>query len=189
MIREIVRQYADPGSRIVEIGCGYGANLFGLLDEDRWAGLTGLDVSANALQAGRLIAQHFGVSSQLAFEPLDLLEDRAPGWASLEGAFVLSYYSFEQITSHTASVVERIHASNPSRVLHVEPTPELWSLHDPKDAISRAYAWSQNYQDNLLETLQSFERRGAVRIRDLGRLYYAPTVRHDPTLICWEIAR
>jgi SAM-dependent methyltransferase len=133
MIREIVRQYADPGSRIVEIGCGYGANLFGLLDEDRWAGLTGLDVSANALQAGRLIAQHFGVSSQLAFEPLDLLEDRAPGWASLEGAFVLSYYSFEQITSHTASVVERIHASNPSRVLHVEPTPELWSLHDPKD--------------------------------------------------------
>jgi SAM-dependent methyltransferase len=188
-IRTEIGRYADAGAPLVEIGCGYGANLFALVETGRWPHLTGLDISENALQAGRLIAERFGISSTVEFHPLDLLSDTAAAWTRLQGAVVFSYYAFEQLKHHTPGVLQRIIAAGPRRVIHIEPTPELWGLLDPKDAINRLYSWSHDYQDNLLATLRGLERDGTVRIADVRRLYYAPSVRHDPTLICWEPGR
>jgi SAM-dependent methyltransferase len=188
-IRKEIGRYADAGAPVVEIGCGYGANLFALVETGRWPHLTGVDISGNALAAGRLIAERFGIASTVDFQPLDLLSDDAPAWGRLKDAVVFSYYAFEQLKHHTAGVLGRIIAADPRRVIHIEPTPELWSLLDPKDAINRFYAWSRDYQDNLLATLRGLERDGTVRIVDVRRLYYAPSVRHDPTLICWEPRR
>jgi hypothetical protein len=186
LIREIVTRHAPPGTPIVEVGSGYGANLFTLADTGRWPELTGLDFSENAIRAGRLVAQRFGLEGVVRFDTLDLLQDDAPGWQRLNGAYVFSYYAFEQMKAHTAGVLRRIIAAKPARVMHIEPTPELWSLLDPRDAISRAYAWSLDYQDNLLLSLRALADEGAVEIQEVRRLFYAPSVRHDPTLIRWE---
>jgi SAM-dependent methyltransferase len=185
MIQQEIGRYAASGVPLVEIGCGYGVNLFTLLETGRWPHLTGLDISRNALEAGRLIAERFGVASSVEFHRLDLLTED-PVWSTLSGATVFSYYAFEQLKHHTADVLRRIIAAGPRRVIHIEPTPELWSLLDPKDAINHFYSWSHDYQDNLLATLRTLERDQRVRIVEVRRLYYAPGVRHDPTLICWE---
>ncbi|MEP6917247.1 MAG: class I SAM-dependent methyltransferase [Acidobacteriota bacterium] len=185
MIRQEIGRSAAPGVPIVEIGCGYGANLFTLVETGQWPHLTGLDISSNALEAGRLIADRFGFASTVEFQRLDLLTDDA-AWGRLTDATVFSYYAFEQLKHHTADVLRRIIAARPRRVIHIEPTPELWSLLNPKDAINRFYAWSHDYQDNLLATLRALEHEQRVRIVEVRRLFYAPGVRHDPTLICWE---
>jgi hypothetical protein len=185
MVRQEIARYTDAGAPLVEIGCGYGANLFTLFGTGRYPRLTGLDISENALQAGRLIAARFGIGSSVEFHRLDLLND-GPEWERLEDATVFSYYAFEQLKHHTKGVLRRIIAAGPRRVIHIEPTPELWSLRDPKDAINRFYSWSHDYQDNLLANLRVLEKEGAARLVDVRRLYYAPGVRHDPTLICWQ---
>ena len=185
MLQREIGRYAGAGAPIVEIGCGYGVNLFTLFETGQWQQLTGLDISANALQAGRLIAERFGTGAAIEFQRLDLLSDDA-AWSRLTDATVFSYYAFEQLKHHTGDVLRRIVAARPRRVIHIEPTPELWSRLDAKDAINRLYSWSHDYQDNLLDTLRAMERAATVRMVDVRRLYYAPGVRHDPTRVCWE---
>jgi hypothetical protein len=52
--------------------------------------------------------------------------------------------------------------------------------------VNYLYIVRQDYQDSLLTTVRHRERSGTLRILGEERLYYAPTIRHDPTLICWE---
>jgi len=52
--------------------------------------------------------------------------------------------------------------------------------------VNYLYILRQDYQNSLLTTLRARERAGALRILAEERLYYAPSIRHDPTLICWE---
>jgi hypothetical protein len=99
---------------------------------------------------------------------------------------VFSYYCFEQLKRATRDVVGHLIAARVARVIHIEATPELWSPWIPADAVNRLYTWSQDYQDNLLTALREEERRGRLRLTRVERLRYAPSVRHDPTVLCWE---
>jgi SAM-dependent methyltransferase len=186
VLERVLLEYAGSAPRLAELGCGYGANLFDLVALNRWRPLIGLDVSAAALQAGREIARHFGREDDVEFHQLDLVDRSAPSFGLLKGASVFSYYCFEQLKPVTGEVVDNLLRAGVSRVIHIEATPELWRLWNPADAVSRLYTWSQDYQDNLLTTLRDRERRGALKLVTVRRLHYAPSVRHDPTLVCWE---
>jgi SAM-dependent methyltransferase len=186
VLERVLLEHAGSAPRLAEIGCGYGANLFDLVALNRWRPLTGLDVSATALEAGREIARHFGCENDVEFHQLDLVDRSAPAFGLLRGACVFSYYCFEQLKPVTGEVVDNLIRAGVARVIHIEATPELWRLWNPADAVSRLYTWSQDYQDNLLTTLRDRERSGALKLVTVRRLHYAPSVRHDPTLVCWE---
>jgi hypothetical protein len=83
-------------------------------------------------------------------------------------------------------VIDNIVRAAPRRVIHVEPCVETLRLWRPKDLVNYLYILRQDYQNSLLTTLRDRERAGALRIVAEERLYYAPSIRHDPTLICWE---
>jgi SAM-dependent methyltransferase len=185
-LQKVLAETAWDAASLVEIGCGYGANLFGLLPLQRWRPLVGLDVSPTALEAARRIARHFGCEADLEFEQLDLTNAAAPAFARLSGATVFSYYCFEQLKGMTGSVIDNLIGAGVARVVHIEATPELWSLWNPADAVSRLYTWSQDYQNDLLTIVRDRQARGTLRITEVRRLHYAPSLRHDPTLICWE---
>jgi SAM-dependent methyltransferase len=186
MLQRVLAEYAGHAPSLAEVGCGYGANLFSLLELHRWRPLLGFDVSQTALEAAREIARHFKCESELEFHRLDLTNRSAPEFSRLRGATVFSYYCFEQLKRATGDVIDNLIEAGVSRVIHIEATPELWNLWNPVDAVSRLYTWSQDYQDNLLTTLRERERRGRVTLLRVHRLHYAPSVRHDPTLMCWE---
>ena len=174
-------------TELVELGGGFGANLFALaLGEKKWNRLIGLDISQNAIQAGREIASHFALPQQISFDRIDIIKGSDSTFRHLRGRPVLTYYCLEQLKHDTRIVIENILQAGPSRVIHIEPTFELLHLSSLKDMVTYLYIVRKDYQNNLLSTLKEYERKGKVKVVMVQRLYYAPTVRNDPTLICWE---
>jgi hypothetical protein len=114
---------------------------------------------------------------------MDLLGD--PG-AELRGKTVFTYYCLEQLKRSIAQVIENIRRAGIRRAIHIEPTTELLDLRRPLDLANYLYIARSDYLDNLLRTLRDFEHRGHLRILAQRRLYYAPTYRHDGTLVVWE---
>lgn len=187
LLQELLTTYMDGEAELVELGCGSGQNLFTLALAGRWPRLTGFDISENAVQAARETAQHFRLPD-MSFGVLDLTDEANPHYAQLRGKAVFTYYCLEQLKYATAKVLDNFLQAGVRRVVHIEPTYELlrpWSL---MDWVNFTYVWRRDYQNNLLKTLRSYERRGLVRILDVRRLYYCPSPRNDPTLICWEPA-
>jgi len=186
VLRATLTEWAPDTTVLAEFGCGYGANLFALAGQKRWTRLVGFDISAAGLEAGDQISRRFNLQDVVEFHRLDLLDGADPSFKEARGLTAFTYYCFEQLKHSTEAALRNIIASGVRRVIHIEATPELWKWWRPSDALSRLYAWSQDYQDNLLSTLRALEAQGQLRIVHVSRLGYAPGVRHDPTLICWE---
>jgi SAM-dependent methyltransferase len=187
VLQDVVEKLTPACTELVELGGGFGANLFTLaLGEKKWNRLIGLDISKNAVQAGQEIASHFGLTQQISFNTLDIINGSDLTFRHLRGRAVLTYYCLEQLKHDTRIVIENILKAGPSRVIHIEPTFELLHLSSLKDIVTYLYIVRKDYQDNLLSTLKEYERKGKVKILMVERLYYAPTIRNDPTLICWE---
>jgi SAM-dependent methyltransferase len=186
MLRQILLECAGEATTLTEVGCGYGANLFSLVEARRWRPLRGFDISETALAAGRQIARHFACDADVEFHRLDLTNAADESYSQLRGATIFSYYCFEQLKRSMRAVVEHLINVGVARVIHIEATPELWNLWRPSDAVNRLYTWSQDYQNNLLTALREEQERGRIRLIRVERLRYAPSVRHDPTVVCWE---
>ena len=184
MLARIVEECAMT-REVVELGCGWGLNLFSLWRTGQWRHLVGLDVSANAVAAGRAIAAHFGCDG-VEFDLLDVTDGDAPNFARLRDRTVLTYYCLEQLPRAVSAVVENIRRAAPKRVIHVEPTTELLRLWSPRDLVNYLYIIRQDYQRSLLRILRAAERAERIRVVDVRRLFYAPSIRHDPVLACWE---
>lgn len=138
------------------------------------------------MRAGKQISQHFGLTDSISFDRIDLVGGAHSKLSAIKGKVVFTYYCLEQLKYDTSTVILNIRNACPKRVIHIEPTVEMYDLLSPKDLANYLYSRRMDYQDNLLGTLRSVERRGALKILGARRLYYAPTIRHDPTLICWE---
>ena len=185
LLQDVLAQYAGDQPALVELGCGAGVNLLSLHLAGRWASLNGFDISANAIQAASEAARHFALE-HVRFARLDLTDANDPSFARLRDRTVFTYYCLEQLKYSTAAVIEHLIRAGVRRAIHIEPTTELlrfWSL---MDWVTYAYIRRQDYQDNLLRTLRGFATQGRIRSVDVKRLYYSPTPRNDPVVVCWE---
>jgi SAM-dependent methyltransferase len=182
----VMREFAGADAELVEVGCGYGANLFSLTLGGEWRRLIGLDVSEAGLSAGRQIADRFSLSDRLTFHRLDLTNPDDPAFEHLRGRTAFTYYCFEQIPHDTDAVIRNLLSAGVRRVVQIEPLAELLHWNSPKDLINYLYILRSDYQRTLLTTLRRLERERTVRITAVRRLYYAPSIRHDPAVVCWE---
>ena len=171
---------------LVELGCGFGYNLFSLALTDRWRSLAGFDISANGLQAGRAIAAHFGLAERIHFFPLDLTDAAHPAFTRITNRTVFTFCCIEQIPSSVSVVVQNILRARPRRVIHIEPTTELLNPWRPMDLLNYAYVKSVDYQTRLFSTLADLNTRGHIRIVRQQRLPWAPTIHNDTFLVVWE---
>ena len=184
-LQQLVAAHATDRDDLVELGCGWGINLFSLSLAGRWRSLRGFDVSANGVRATNAAAAHFRVDSVKA-EQLDLTDRVHEGFSKIEGATAFTYLCLEQLKYSTRVVVENLLQSAVKTVIHFEPTPELFGWWRPSDLANRFYLTAHDYQNNLLRTLRAFEKARRVRITDVARLNFSPRAVNDPTLICWE---
>src|SRR5439155_16735036 len=60
-LQQLIESHANGEDEMVELGCGWGANLFSLALTDRWRSLRGFDVSSNGVRATNEAAAHFKV--------------------------------------------------------------------------------------------------------------------------------
>ncbi len=183
-LQDLMEMNASGGDGLVELGCGWGANLFSLALANRWRSLRGYDVSANGVRATNEAAAYFGVQSVHA-QQLDLTKRNQQGFREIEGATAFTYLCLEQLKYSTRLVIENLLDSGVRRVIHVEPTPELFSWWRLTDLANRFYLTAHDYQNNLLKTLRSLEKEGRLRLTAVARLNFSPRAVNDPTLICW----
>lgn len=185
-LAQVARAALGEEGDIVELGCGFGYNLFALALAFPGRRFIGLDVSSNGIDAARAIANHFGLDDRMQFETLDLTRADDPNFALLRGRAAFSYFCIEQIPYEIEQVVTNILAAGPCRVLHVEPTVEFLSLWRPKDWANYFYVKSVDYQTRLFGVLCGLEQRGLLRVRETGRIPFAPTIQNDGFIAVWE---
>lgn len=185
-LSQLIERHSGGSKQIVELGAGYGYNLFSLhVDHPDWA-LKGFDISPNGITAGREIASHFGLSDKISLDRIDLTDSSDANLAAIKDQVVFTYFCIEQIPYDVQKVVENIMAAKPRRVINIEPTTELLDLTKPRDLVSLFYIRSVDYQTRLFSTLNDLERQGRVRVIARERMPFAPTIHNDGFLYCWE---
>lgn len=177
--------YSETPEQIVELGCGYGYNIFTLVISNRYKHLRGFDISVNAIHTAKEIAQHFGVEN-VEFELMDLRNSGDPNFRHIKDETVFTYYCLEQLPYDTELILNNILEGRPRRVIHIEPTTELLNPLRPLDLVSYLYMLSMCYQRKLVGAINSMAKAGKVRIVEITRANYAPSIRNDPTVIVWE---
>jgi SAM-dependent methyltransferase len=184
----LLREYFDPADEVVELGCGYGYNLFSLAVSWPHTHLLGFDISPNAVEATRNIARHFGLTHRLEAELLDATDGNHPNFQKLRGRNLFTFFCIEQIPYDVSKVVTNILAQSPKRVVHAEPGTALlkrWKLRDWPDFF---YLRSVDYQNELYDVLRTFEAQGKLRIIEARRMPFAPSLQNTGALIAWEPA-
>jgi SAM-dependent methyltransferase len=185
ILQEIMKQYAGHEREIVELGAGCGHNILSLALTNTWDHLAGFDVAENGIQAAREAAQYFNIRN-VDFDRLDLTNGKDANFKKIRGKTVFTYYCLEQLKYSTSTVIRNLILAGVKRVIHMEPTTELLRMWLPMDIVNYCYITRLDYQNNLLTSLRRVEKEGGIRIIDLKRLYYAPSYKNDPTLVCWE---
>lgn len=184
LVTTLERHAADMDT-LVEIGSGAGRNLVALAHAGRWKSLLGLELSTTGREVTRRVCERFGIGSvQTAY--IDLLDPGSEGFEKLRGAVVFSFYCLEQLPSYTRQVMDNLRRAGVQRVIHIEPTTEMFSASSLKDLATITYIWRQDYQRTLLKTARTMEAEGTIRLLACERLHFAPSCRNDPTLVVWE---
>jgi len=186
-LQAVLDKYAVGSDELVELGCGWGSNLFSAHLLGRWERLSGFDISQNGISAANAAAQHFGLN-HIQCRRLDLTDSADPNWSLLRGKCVFTYYCLEQLKYGTQQIIDRLLRAGVRRVIHIEPTTELLKLFSPLDVLNYLYMRRMDYQDSLVKTLGEYKEKSQVIILDQRRLYYAPGPRNDGVLVCWEPA-
>ncbi|MEI8265169.1 MAG: class I SAM-dependent methyltransferase [Betaproteobacteria bacterium] len=180
-----LQRHAGDTETLVEIGSGAGRNLVALAYAGPWQSLLGLELSQTGREVTRKVCDRFGIGSVQAVH-VDLLDPGSEGFDKLRGAVVFSFYCLEQLPAYTRRVMDNLCRAGVKRVIHIEPTTELFSAGSLKDLATISYIWRQDYQRTLVSTAQAMQAEGTVRLLACERLHFAPSCRNDPTLVVWE---
>jgi hypothetical protein len=183
---KLIARHCGGAKSIVELGTGYGYNLFSLHHSHPDWTLKGFDISPNGIAAGHEIAERFGISDRISLDRIDLTDTADANFSAIAGEVVLTYFCIEQIPYDVRKVIENIIAAKPKRVINIEPTTELLELFRPRDLVSLFYIRSVDYQTKLFTTLDELERQGRIRIIARERMPFAPSINNDGFLYCWE---
>ncbi|MCA1529380.1 MULTISPECIES: class I SAM-dependent methyltransferase [Bradyrhizobium] len=185
-LSQLIARHAGEATSLVELGAGFGYNLFSLCIDPRWTRLRGLDIAPNGIEAGRQIAGHFGLDDRISFGRIDLTDPADPSFKELTGATILTYFCIEQIPYAVEAVVDHILKARPARVINIEPAVDMLNFSDPRDIASRIYIRSMDYQTRLWTLLDQLDHKGRIRVTARERMNFAPTLHNDGLLYGWE---
>jgi hypothetical protein len=129
---EILERFASDTGALVEIGSGAWRSLFALAHSGRWPRILGLELSPTGREDTRLVAGRFAIAS-INTVHIDLLNPSSEGFANLRGATVFSFYCLEQLPAHTYELLSNLLHAAVRRVIHIEPTSELFDYSSFKD--------------------------------------------------------
>jgi len=175
----IFKKFISEEDEIVEIGCGSGSRLFFLRSVGFKNKMKGIDISENGIDTALKINKKFGTN--IEFQVHDIIENFN---SKLENKTILSFHTMEQLKFYTNIVISNLIQMKPKQVLHFEPVPEIYST-NLKDTISKLYIYANEYQNNLLKTLQGFSQKRLIKITDTKRLGHGENPFNETTFIRW----
>lgn len=175
-----IKQNIDDSDTIVELGCGWGLNLWTILVNNPQKKLEGYELSENGLNVCKEINNHFNCN--VSFGNINLTKNST--FPILKNKSVFTFHVLEQLKYDTSVVIENILKSKPKMVLHFEPVPELYG-NTAHEKLVKHFINYMDYQDNLLTTLKIFEKEGRITIVDSKRLHFAANPFFETCLIKW----
>jgi len=207
-IADLVAGYCNADTkRIIELGSGWGANLFylWLSGAPRAAAYVAMEYTETGREVTQLLA---GTEPDLALtiRPFDYHRPDLSEFRTGEKTVVFTSYSIEQITHLSDALFEELLAiPGLDRVVHVEPIS--WQLL-AETALGPLIGWlsylmpprlsleidlhrrsrASGYNRNLVAKLRSLERAGRIRIERIEKNYIGPNPINPATVVVWRRA-
>lgn len=145
--------------------------------------ITALDWAEAAVRIAELLRERLGM--RVSGRRFDFFNpERELVLAKNSG--VLTMCALEQIGDRFGAFIDFLLAGQPRRVVHMEPTPELYDESSPHDALTLRYHRQRKYLTGLLPALQELEKQGKLRIVRSRRLGFGSRFHECFTLIVWE---
>ena len=177
---KIIKQFTNPEEIIVELGCGWGRNLFCLRGFNFKNRLEGYEFTKNGYESAKEVNEFFKCG--IKFGRVDLTKDLQ---IDISGKTVFTQKVLEQLKYDTEKVINNLIKAKPKQVIHIEPTYELFP-NNIRGLSSRLYIQLSDYQKSLLTTLKLFEKEGKIKILDAHRLKFGAKPIYEDSLIRWK---
>lgn len=207
-ITDLVAGYCNADTkRIVELGSGWGTNLFYLWlgGAPRSAAYVAMEYTEAGREATRLLAS---TEPELALEirPFDYHRPDLSEFRTGDRTVVFTSYSIEQITHLNDALFEELLAiPGLDRVVHVEPVSWQLLAESAIDPLIRSLCYvvpprlsleidvrrrsrSHGYNKDLISKLRNLERVGRIQIERIEKNYIGPNPINPATAIVWRPA-
>ena len=184
--RVVFARWCADVPRVVELGCGTGANLVALTEQHPALEAIGADWTA-ASQA--LLAEAARATGRrLAGVRFDMFHPERTALPMDRDTAVLTVHALEQLGASFGPLLDWLVARRPRRVVHVEPIVELYDDALLLDALARDYHRRRGYLDGLLPALQALDAAGRIRLRVARRLRFGSLFHEAYSVVVWEPA-
>lgn len=181
--RAVFARWCVDAPRVVELGCGTGANLVALTAQRPDVVAVGADW-AEASQA--LLAEAARASGRrLSGVRFDMFHPEEAALALDADTVVLTVHALEQLGGGFGPLLEWLVAGRPRRVVHVEPIVELYG-DDPLDVLAREYHRRRGYLVGFLPALEALAAAGRIRLRTVHRARFGSLFHEAYSLVVWE---
>jgi hypothetical protein len=207
-VADLVAGCCDAGTqRIIELGSGWGANLFYL-----WLGGGPRNADYVALEyteAGREVTRLLAATEpglRMTIRPFDYSQPDLADFRSPERTTIFTCHSIEQMTALDEPLFDEILAiPGLDRVVHVEPVGWQLLASGPFGPLIGALSYvtpprlsfeidirrrnrSTGYNRDLLTKLRALEGAGRIRIERIVKNYIGPNPLNPGTAIVWRRA-
>jgi hypothetical protein len=184
-IINILKRYLTPTDTLVELGCGWGRNLFYALKLKVCKKAVGGEYTQEGIKLGELISKQYNLP--IEFYHFDYRNQKPEFMEKLKDTIVFTHNSIEQINYIPKESVRSLIESGPKAVIHFEPIYEYRNKDSLLHYLWKRYTEVNDYNRNLLTVLKTFEREGKIRItieeiHSLGLNAFNPG-----SFIAWEI--
>jgi len=164
---------------IIEIGCGFGRNLFAIRNLGYKGDLAGIDISSNAISLAKLIDKKLNL--RVNFAKVDAKKMTSYDFKELrksKSGLVMSYQFFEQIPNDVETVLAKlVSIFSGHHFIFIESRAELTGT-TLSEFITKVYIRKKNYQNSLLKNLRSLQKRGMITNLKVEKYYI-----HDLALL------
>lgn len=161
-IAEVLRQYVTPSDTLVELGCGWGRNLFFAVSKGLCKNAFGGEYTEEGVRLGELVAKTF--RAPIEFAQFDYCNPREEVLERLRGAVIFTHNSIEQIRNLPEKTVNALIDNEPKAVVHFEPVYEYREEDSLLHCLWKRYTEVNDYNRDLLTVLRKLEQIGRLKI-------------------------
>jgi hypothetical protein len=182
--RVVFASWCADAARVVELGCGTGANLVALTEQFPTIAAIGADwtESSQALLAEAARA----TGRTLRGVRFDMFHPHRTALPVDHDATVLTVHALEQLGNGFGPLLQWLVERRPRRVIHVEPIVELYDGGLLIDALARDYHRRRGYLDGYLPALERLAAEDRIRLRAVRRVRFGSLHHEAYSLIVWE---
>jgi hypothetical protein len=182
----LFRTFLSDIDHLYEFGSGSAFNVAAYAGLFPDVSITALDWAPAAIKIAELLREKHGM--KITGQKFDFFASEQD--LVLEhNSGVLTMCALEQTGDRFQPFLDYLLSSKPRRVVHVEPTLELYDAALPHDRLAIEYHTQRKYLNGLLPVLRSLADAGKIRIDFQTRLRFGSRFHECFTVTVWEPSR